>query len=125
MSSRKTTIPSTHPKCVVIIWGGKKSKVVYVLYWKGVHEILIQLLLGELIRMVWPPQSPDLNPIEQLWDYVDTEVRKHYISSKENLWNTLVKCWNETPKEIFVKYINTMPARCQAVIDAKGGHTKY
>jgi transposase len=94
-------------------------------YWKRVHEILIQLLLGELIRMVWPPQSPDLNPIEQLWDYVDTEVRKHYISSKENLWNTLVKCWNETPKEIFVKYINTMPARCQAVIDAKGGHTKY
>ena len=75
--------------------------------------------------MVWPPQSPDLNPIEQLWDYLDTEVRKHHISSKDNLWNTRVKSWNGISKEIFAKYINTMPARCQAVIDAKGGHTKY
>ena len=28
------------------------------------------------MRMVWPPQSPDLNPIEAMWDYVDSRVLK-------------------------------------------------
>ncbi|KAK4003708.1 hypothetical protein OUZ56_005463 [Daphnia magna] len=31
---------------------------------------------GEVIRMVWPPQSPDLNPIEQIWDHIDSKIRK-------------------------------------------------
>ena len=51
-----------------------------------------QDLLGDLIRMVWPPQSPDLNPIEQIWDHLDTEVHKHHISPKENISNNLAEC---------------------------------
>ena len=32
-----------------------------------------------------PPQSPDLNPIENLWAYLKSEVRNHNISSKTKL----------------------------------------
>ena len=32
-----------------------------------------------------PPQSPDINPIENLWAYLDGKVREHNISSKASL----------------------------------------
>ena len=32
---------------------------------------------GDVVRMVWPPQSPDLNPIEAMWDYVDSKLKKN------------------------------------------------
>nr|CAH0102908.1 unnamed protein product [Daphnia galeata] len=59
---------------------------------------------------------------EQLWDYLDTEFRKHYIYPKDNLWNTLVKCWSVPSKKILAKYVKTMTARCHRRV---GGHTKY
>ncbi|GFW16264.1 hypothetical protein TNCV_4264291 [Trichonephila clavipes] len=36
-------------------------------------------------RLETPPQSPDLNLIENLWMHLDTEVRGKNITSKENL----------------------------------------
>lgn len=30
---------------------------------------------SEFTKLKWPPQSPDLNPIEQLWDVVEREIR--------------------------------------------------
>ncbi|VVC29076.1 Ribonuclease H-like domain,Transposase IS30-like HTH domain [Cinara cedri] len=35
--------------------------------------------------LVTPPQYPDINPIENLWDYLDRKIRDHNISSKETL----------------------------------------
>ena len=34
-------------------------------------------------RMRWPPQSPDLNPIENLWKYIKDMIskQKHKVSS--------------------------------------------
>ncbi|KZS00198.1 TE: Transposable element Tcb1 Transposase, partial [Daphnia magna] len=80
---------------------------------------------GEVIRMVWPPQSPDLNPIEQIWDHVDTKIRKMCNTSKNSLWVNLQTAWDDISINTFSKYINTMKSRCQAVIDAKGGHTRF
>jgi len=51
----------------------------------------------------WPPLSPDLNPIENLWGYLSQKVYeggKSYQSSQE-LWEALVKAWNETPLSFF------------------------
>jgi transposase len=75
--------------------------------------------------MVWPPQSHDLNPIEQIWDHVDTKLRKMCNTSKNTLWLNLQSVWVNISNETFSKYILTMKARCEAVIEAKGGHTRF
>ena len=71
----------------------------------------------------WPAQSPDLNPIEHLWDHLHKyNTSPHGV---HELWDKLVDEWNEIPPEVCQNLIESMPRRIQAVIRAKGGHTKY
>lgn len=71
--------------------------------------------------MTWPPQSPDLNPIELLWDELDRRVRSFGPSSKEQLWNVLQREWDNIPGDTLRKLIARMPRVARAVINAKGG----
>ena len=50
---------------------------------------------GDLVVMDFPPQSRDLNPIENLWDYLKREKVKHDPTSKNNLWDILNRCCME------------------------------
>ena len=50
---------------------------------------------GDLVVMDFPPQSRDLNPIENLWDYLKREKVKHDPTSKDNLWDILNRCCME------------------------------
>ena len=75
--------------------------------------------------MVWPPQSPNLNPLEAMWDFVDSRLMKKERTSKEKMWENIQKAWNSIPKGVLRKYIFSMRKRCKAVILAKGGHTRY
>ena len=50
---------------------------------------------GILSIMEWPAQSPDLNPIELLWEQLDRMVRKKCPSSQYNLWEVLQEAWGE------------------------------
>ena len=43
------------------------------------------LLYNTPHRLMTPPQSPDLNPIENLWTILDSHVRKHKIKNKNDL----------------------------------------
>jgi len=74
----------------------------------------------------WPAHSPDLSPIENLWANVKRRLmeRKQEIHKKD-LWNVIQEEWEATPKEYCKTLFASMPARLQAVIQAKGGHTKY
>lgn len=72
-----------------------------------------------------PPQSPDINPIEHLWDYLDRQIRKHEISSKEDLKNALIEEWNKIPPHVTSNLVNSMPKRIAAIINSKGYPTKY
>ncbi|GFV31821.1 transposable element Tcb2 transposase [Trichonephila clavipes] len=61
-------------------------------------------------RLETPPLSPDLNPIENLWMHLDTEVRKK-ITSKQNLKEKLQEVWNSIDTEIPKKL-----SQCQGVL---------
>ena len=66
----------------------------------------------------WPGNSPDLNPIENLWSNM-----KNKMSEKQPLSGAeLVK---EISKDYCQNLIESMPRRIKAVIKNKGGHTKY
>jgi hypothetical protein len=44
---------------------------------------------GVLHQMIWPPQSPNLNPIEMIWDELDCRVKKKQLTSAQHMWELL------------------------------------
>jgi transposase len=81
-----------------------------------------------LVPIFWPALSPDLNPIETLWNRIkdiieekDPEIHRSY----PKLRRAIIEAWETITDEEIRDLIRTMPARCQAVIDADGWHTKY
>lgn len=76
---------------------------------------------GVLKNMDWPPQSPDLNPIELLWEELDRRVREQCPTSARSLWEILQNSWNDISETTITKLIDRMPRLCKAVIKAKGG----
>ena len=75
----------------------------------------------------WPAQSPDLNPIEHLWEHLDRQVRKRVNQprSTKDLAEILMEEWNQIPVEVTKNLVDSMPRRIEAVIRAKGRATKY
>ena len=75
----------------------------------------------------WPAQSPDLNPIEHLWYYLKSKIRKYNEPSRgeEKYWRRIEEQWNKIPKKKYQKLIASMPRRIVAMIKAKSGYTKY
>lgn len=73
----------------------------------------------------WPPQSPDLNPIEHLWSILKKRVHNRKSASKRELENVIMQEWNSLPSATCQKLVHSMPRRIAAVLRAKGGPTKY
>lgn len=93
---------------------------------KHTSKLLKQWFSASNVRVLsWPSQSPDLNPIEHLWEKLDRQVRKHTYSNKVTLFKSLKEEWGKIPPACINRLIESMPHRCAAVIAAKGMATKY
>ncbi len=68
---------------------------------------------NEITNILWPAQSPDLNPIEHLWDVLKRKVRKHKPHSKNlnELMVVLEEKWYEIEPEILENLVESMPRR--------------
>src|SRR5579859_4406827 len=85
--------------------------------------------------MQWPPQSPDLNPIENLWAHLKARFHKRFLElfshpsksleARYRYGEILQEVWYSQGMELVEVLIQSMPRRVQAVIDTKGGWTKY
>lgn len=75
----------------------------------------------------WPSKSPDLNPIEHIWDELDRRVRQrpHKPITLPELRQALQEEWDNLPQAVISTVIASMRRCCQAVVDADGGHTRY
>jgi hypothetical protein len=49
--------------------------------------------------MTWPPQSPDLNQIEMVWDESDRRVTENQPTSAQHMWELLQDHWKIIPGE--------------------------
>lgn len=80
-----------------------------------------------ITRMVWPANSPDLNPIENAWDYLKRLIRARGPDphNHEALRMAILEEWGNIPLQYIRDLISSMPRRCQEVIRARGGPTHY
>lgn len=75
---------------------------------------------GEIKIMAWPPQFPDLNPIDLLWDELDRRARRDCPTSQEHLWEILKKEWSKVSNSVLEKLVERMPRLVKKVLSVKG-----
>lgn len=81
-------------------------------------------------HLSWPPHSPDLNIMEDVWHYLKDKLRQLPIAtSKEILWSNvgtvMTYMWCEEMTKKINKLYESMPDRIKAVLAAHGGNTTY
>ena len=75
----------------------------------------------------WPPYSPDLAPIENLWAIVKRKVHEHTITTRNVLLSRLDDIWrnDEDVRTACKALVDSMPRRVRACVVSKGGPIKY
>ena len=74
----------------------------------------------------WPPNSPDLSPIENLWSILSSSVYKDpEPKTPAQLKRRLRKAWNSISVETLYNLIEPLPRRMKAVIASKGNTITY
>ncbi|GFS53245.1 transposable element Tcb2 transposase [Trichonephila clavipes] len=77
--------------------------------------------------MDWPVYSPDLNPIEHVWDALGRRIaaRLHHWENTQQLKQMLIEEWVLLPQEMLHQLVLSMRRRCEATIAVRGGHIPY
>ncbi|GFU26740.1 transposable element Tcb2 transposase [Trichonephila clavipes] len=78
-------------------------------------------------RLVWPARSPDLNPIENVWDALGRQVagRNYHPTNKNTLIRALTEEWDKLPQQLLDNVVQSMVRRVECCIALHGGHIPY
>ncbi|EIE82035.1 hypothetical protein RO3G_06740 [Rhizopus delemar RA 99-880] len=75
----------------------------------------------------WPPQSPDLNPIEHVWRQLKSKLSQYDTTPRsiDDLWKRIDKEWDSFTESDMQPYYESMPKRIAAVIKRRGNYTNF
>lgn len=79
----------------------------------------------EHMSSIWPPSSPDLNPMENVWAVVRDRARAHAPTTKQQLRHAIQAAWDSIDTNTTRTLMDSMPQRLRNVTRAKGSHTTY
>jgi len=75
--------------------------------------------------MAWPSNSPDLNPIENLWSIVKGNVERRMPKNQDELERFMVEEWENIPDSTLINLVKSMKRRCELVIEKNGERIPY
>ena len=95
--------------------------IINVANYFSIHSLVLEVVRSKVssnqIKMLeWPPQS---------WGYLDDKMHKTSLTTRNNHFETLETACEHINPEYLKKLVESMPRRLEAVLKAKGGHTKY
>lgn len=98
----------------------KKSSVDALKVWD-------KMMTGTTVELLpdWPPNSPDLSPIENVWAYVQSQVNKMGCKTFEEFEAQVKHTFQNLPRSMLDKLYKSMKTRLQLCMEKKGGKTKY
>ncbi|GBM80682.1 hypothetical protein AVEN_137209-1 [Araneus ventricosus] len=81
----------------------------------------------DITCMDWPAYSPDLNPIEHVWDMLGRRIAARQLppTCLPELRRAFLDEWCNIPQDQIDNLILRMPRRCKACIASSGRHTPY
>uniref|UniRef100_A0A914CGD8 Transposase n=1 Tax=Acrobeloides nanus TaxID=290746 RepID=A0A914CGD8_9BILA len=78
---------------------------------------------NRISRDAWPPNSPDLNPLDySIWSILEQKACAKPDKTVESLKRALIKAWDEIPVETLAKTVDNFPKRLKACVEAEGDH---
>ncbi|GFY05913.1 transposable element Tc1 transposase [Trichonephila clavipes] len=132
------------PECVIVRHSGLTSGVMpYVVpFLQGIRGAISQqdntrphvaktvrdFCLAQHIQLLpWPAYSPDMSPIEHVWDFVGWRLARdpRPAALKDKLLLRIQAIWNSLPQVDIQNLFDSMPRRIAALVAAHGGYTKY
>ena len=80
---------------------------------------------NDIKLLPWPANSPDINPIENIWGHISFELSKMSLKSIKSLKEEILDIWNNLDSYYLHKLGNSITNRLREVIENNGRHTKY
>ncbi|GFY31753.1 transposable element Tcb2 transposase [Trichonephila clavipes] len=128
-----------YPTCSIMVWAGIMINGLTRLHVVANGTMTGQRYIDEVLlphdcldsegiqRLVWPSRSPDLNPIENVWDALGRQIagRNYSPTNKNTLIRVLTEEWDKLPQQLLDNVVQSMVRRVECCITLHGGHIPY
>jgi hypothetical protein len=91
-------------------------------------ELYNIFLQQEAVQTIpWPAMSPDMNPIEHVWDFIGRKInqRNPKCQNIDELRTAILQEWQQFPQERLRRLVRSMTRRVTELHNKRGGYTRY